>query len=813
MYSQNIKVTLRKLYREKLYAAINIIGLAIAIACCVILGLYLRSELTFDHYQVNHERIFRLEREFTTNGHSNRYAITSPVMGPMLATDFPEISAYVRLRPNLQELLIRHGDTAYYWERTFTADANIFKFFTHDIIYGDPKTALVDPNSVAVSETFARTYFGNAYPIGQTISTDTGGPRVITLVYADQPENTHLKYDVLYSYNHPSMAIPDNMTARRDNLWGGYDYTYLLMPEGFQASDFQRIQDEFYARYAAEQGRSQGASFRTWLMPLVDVHLNSADLEYDAPGGNRLYLYGFAAVAVFILLVACINYMNLATASAAKRAKEVGLHKILGAGRWLLIVQFLGESLCLAFIALVFGIVLVELALKLTPVSVLLQKPLTFNLLHEPVLVAWLAGLGLFIGISSGVYPAFYLSSILPLSALVGADRKTKSISRLREGLVLLQFVISAGVIAITLLMGLQMQYVSKMALGFNRENRVMIRLQGLALIDKVPTLRAELMKNPRILNVTTAPRVMGQDFPTFGGVAENNAGEMITVTTHNSSVDDNYLDVMGMELIAGRDFARKLLSDNGANIIVNEAMVRMMGWKEPLGKRVQTGPFNGRVIGVVRDFNFKSLHSVVEPFLLTQFVDKSRRIPAEQLPNPTRMMVLKISPEDIPQTLSFIEGKFRVFDPSHPFVYQFMDDAVNRFYQSEQRLMRLVGVFAGICIFIACLGLFGLAAFTTEQRTKEIGIRKVLGATTTQIILLLSKRILLLVLMGSVLATLLAWYAMDAWLAGFAYHTDINPLVFLSSTAIAAAVAFLTLVLQSYKTAQGNPVQALRYE
>ncbi|TAJ93229.1 MAG: ABC transporter permease [Gammaproteobacteria bacterium] len=813
MFSNYLKIILHKLYREKLYALINISGLAIAIACCVILGLYLRSELTYDRYQVNHERIFRLEREFNINGKINRYAINSTVIGPMLKEDFPEIVDYVRLRPNLQSILIRHGNNAYYWDRTFIADDNIFSFFTHDIIHGNPETALVDPGSVAVSETFARTYFGDENPMGQTISTDTGGPRTITLVFADQPENTHLKYDVLYSYNHDSVAIPDNMTARRENLWGGYDFTYLLMPEGFQAGDFKRINDAFYSRHAAEQGRAAGTSFRTWLTPLADIHLDSSDLEYDVPGGNKLYLYGFAAVAVFILLVACINYMNLATARAAKRAKEVGMHKILGAGRGQLIMQFLGESLCFTFIALLFGIVLVEIALQMTLVTTLLDKPLSLDLFREPELLAWLAGLGLLIGTLAGVYPAIYLSSMLPLSALVGSNKNAKANIRFREGLVLVQFVISVGVIACTLLMAAQMRYVSSKSLGFNKENLAMIRLQGLELIDKIPTMRNELLKNNRVLDITSAPRIMGQGFPTFGGQAENNEGEMVTITTHNSSVDDNFIDAMGLELIAGRDFSKKFLSDSGANFVVNEAVVRMMGWTEPVGKRFQSGPFTGRVIGVVKDFNFKSLHSPVEPFVLTQYVDKTRRIPAELLPNPTRMLVLKIAGENIRETLKFIEEKFAEFDPTHPFEFEFLDDTLSRLYLSEQRLMKLIGVFAGICIFIACMGLFGLAAFTTEQRTKEIGIRKVLGATTAQIIFMLSRGILILVLIGSVVASLMAWYAMDEWLAGFAYRTEINPLVFLLSATLAAAIAFITLALQSLKTARSNPVQALRYE
>jgi len=808
-----LKISIRKLQREKLYALINISGLAIAVACCVILGLYLRSELTYDRYQKNHDRIFRLEREFNVNGKISRYAIASPVMGPMLKEDYLEIQDYVRLRPNLQSILIRHGDDAYYWDRTYTADDNVFEFFTHDIIYGDPKTALVDPNSVAVSETFARTYFGDANPIGETISTDDGGPRLIKLVFADQPENTHLKYDVLYSYNHESIRIPDDMATRRNNLWGGYDFTYLLMPKGYKPSDFKRINESFYERYAAETGRAQGTSFRTWITPLTDIHLNSSDLEYDVPGGNKIYLYGFTTVALFILIVACINYMNLATARAAKRTKEVGMNKILGASRGQLITQFLGESLIYTFISLIVGVVLVELVIRMTSISTLLDKPMVFDLLREPVLFAWLAGLGLTVGIVSGIYPAFYLSSIAPLSALVGSNRKSKGTIRLRESLVLVQFVISIGVIACTLLMAAQMNYVSNKALGFNKENVVMIRLKGLNMIDKIPTMRTELLKNKGILNVTSAPRLMSQDFPTFGGIAENNDGEMVTFSSHNSSVDDNYIEVMGMQLIAGRDFSKKFLSDIGANVVVNEATVRMMGWKEPLGKRIQTGPFNGRVIGVVKDFNFKSLHSPIEPFVMTQFVDKTRRIPAEQMPNPTRMIALKISGENIKETLEFIRKKFIEFDPTHPLELEFMDDAMNKLYLSDQRLMELIGIFGAICIFIACLGLFGLAAFTTEQRTKEIGIRKVLGATTAQIILMLSRGVLILVLIGAVVASLLAWYAMAEWLAGFAYHTSINPLVFLISTLAATAVAYITLALQSYRTAGANPVEALRYE
>lgn len=807
MLSNFFRVTLRTLYKEKIYAGINIFGLSLAIACCIILGLYLWSELTYDRHHIKHKQIFRVVNEFDINNKLDTFAVTSQSLGPLLKGDFPEVRDFVRFRGAGEDRLFRHENESFYWNRVYYADENVFDIFTHDIIYGDPKTALEDPSSMAVCKSFAVKFFGDQNPIGKTIKDDSNSYK-ITLVFADLPDNSHLKYNVLFSYNY--LPDSDNATARRQRLFLVSEYTYLLMPENFDVQSFKDISDTFYDRHMADTAKTLNATWRCWIQPLADIHFHS-DVGYDEPTGNKLYVYGFTAVAIFILLVACINYMNLATARAAKRAKEVGMRKILGSGRTRLVVQFLGEAIFFSIIALVFGIVIVKLAFNLTAINDLLDKPLTLDLINEPFLLLSMLAFSLIVGLMSGIYPAFYLSSILPLSALAAGIKAGKGKIRLREILVLLQFIITVSVIACAIIMTLQIHYVANKPLGFNKENRLVITLRGADLIEKMPTIRTELFKNSSILGITTSSQMIGQTTPINVANIDNNDGVLEETSLKHMMVGDEYLKVMGMELLEGRDFTKKLLTDVGSSFVVNETMVKKMGWDEPLGKRIQLGG-GGRVIGVVKDFHFASLHSQVEPFAMHRNFDTSN-IPEQQRPQVQRFLILHISGEEIFKTLGFLEENFSGFDPRHPFKYEFLDDALNKLYLSEQRLMKLIGIFAGVCILISCLGLFGLSAFTTEQRSKEIAIRKVLGASTIQIITMLARNILLLVLGGAVIASLIAYYTMDEWLTGFAYRTDIEPWVFPMSAVLAALVAFITIALQSFKTAQSNPVDALRYE
>ena len=810
-------VALRNLSRERLYAAINIAGLSLGIACCMILGLFLRSELTYDRYNVQYRNIFRVVNEFTTAGTNDRFAATSRMLGPMLAAAYPQIKAYVRFEAagNQGGIAIHHGSDTYFWENAYYVDPAVFDVFTFDVIYGDPKTALKDSSSVAVSQSFARRYFGNANPIGESITTDDGIPLKINLVYADQPVNTHLRYDLLFSRNNPRLVDPDNQSQRRNQLWNIGDYTYLLIAPGFDTRDWARISDEFYARNMADIGKILNSHWRSWLQPLAETHLQS-DVGYDRPNGNRIYLYGCAAVALFILAVACINYMNLATARATRRARSVGIRKILGASRLSLALQFLGEAVLFALIALVLGMVIVEVTLRLTSINSLMEQQVTFNLLKEPQLMAWLVGIAVLVGILAGAYPAVYLSSWAPLSALTGRYTAGKGHARMRELLVLLQFTISAAVIAGTLLMQAQMRYIASKPLGFQKENRLVVTLRGADTIEKIPTIRTELGRNAYILGVTEAWTLPGQTTGVNLLQADNNQGVPTSVSVFNMPVATDFVAVMGMQIVRGRDFSQRLLTDTGISALVNETMVHKMGWTEPLGKRIQAGGGGGaviRVIGVVKDFNFKSLHTLIEPFAMLPVNDDLSALPQSARPSQQRLLVLNIKGEDVGRTLDYVGEVMRRADARHPFEYAFLDQQLDNLYKSEHNLTRLIGIFAGVCIFIACLGLFGLVAFTTEQRSREIGTRKVLGASALQIILLLAKRILLLVLIASVLAAVISWLAMDKWLAGFAYRTDINPLVFVLAGVLAAFVAFVTVALQSYKTASADPVNALREE
>jgi putative ABC transport system permease protein len=739
----------------------------------------------------------------------------------MLAEAHPEVQDYVRFRPAAQgdasTILLRHEDDAYYWEDVYFADDNVFEVFSHEILYGDPADALIEPRSVAVSETFARRYFGDANPIGETIASDTGQPNTITLVFRDQPDNTHMKYDALFSYNAEFLQSPQNTTQRRQVLMGVSDYTFLLMPAGYDPQEFTPLIADFFERNMAATLAGANGSWRAWLEPLPDIHLN-ADVGYDHPTGNRYYIYGFAAVGIFILVVACINYVNLATARATRRARSVGIRKILGVNRWSLIAQFIGEAVLFSLIAAVVGVVIVEVVLTFTPLELLIGTDFDLDLVGRPELLAAIVVFSVALGIAAGLYPAIYLSSWAPLTALVGENRASRGNVLFRQTLVFLQFAISISVIAATLLMAAQMRFIQNRSLGFSPENRLMITVRGVDLIEQLPAIISDLEADSRILGITTSPVIMGQIFPVNVLAFENRDGVIEQVTLSHIPVGDDFLEVMNMQLVAGRAFSQRLLTDVGASVIVNEALVRRMGWDDPLGKQAivpdgSGGISQGRVIGVVSDFNFQSLRTSVTPIAMYPFSNDFSNVSELNRPFVRRFLVLNVAGEGIGATLRMLEDKFATVDPSHPFEYRFLDDSLGELYVSEQNLMKLVGIFAGVCILIACLGLYGLSAFTTEQRTKEIGIRKVLGASSWQIILLLARNILALVLAGAILASILAWFAIDEWLAGFAYRASINPMVFVLSTVVAAVVAFLTIAAQSWRTARADPTDALRYE
>jgi putative ABC transport system permease protein len=805
---------LRALLRDKLYTLINIAGLSLAIASCVVLGLYLRGELTYDRHHLNHARIYRVVQEFRSSDRSQTFALVGAPLAPMLAEDFADVQAYVRFTPPggfnaSSDRLIRHGSDAFTWSDVYVADPNVFEVFTHDVLYGNPETALADASSAAVSRTFARKYFGDSNPLGQLITLDNGEQRTITLVFADLPPNTHLKYDVLLSYN--SLPVQTDATERIRDLFAGDHFTYLVLPERYDTKRFAAAVRSFYERHmAARAAEIHADGWNARLQPLAAVHY-SGGVEWDRPTGNRYYLYGLEAAVAFLLLIACINHMNLATASAARRAREIGTRKMLGATRAALAARFVAESLCLTLAALAIALLLVELAVPRTPIAEWLGTSAHLSVTAEPLVLAATVAFALLVGLASGAYPALYLARIPALAAMTRGDQIGGSGVKLRELLVLVQFTVTACVIACTLLMAAQMRYVASRPLGFEDRGKLVVTLRGADTIERTPAIESELLADNRIVGATSANNLPGFNSISSYMDVERNDGEMQGVFLNHMQVDENFADVLGMRMAAGRNFSRNVATDQRLGIIVNETLAREMGWSEPLGKRM--GLRGRTVIGVVRDFHFDSLHAPVEPLAMYVAPPVFPNMPAQQRPLQNRFLVLDVAARDLSGTLAFVAATLRKFDPDHPFEYRFLDEALGRQYSAEQHLMKLIGVFSSICVLVACLGLFGLATFTTARRTKEIGIRKVLGATTSQIVALLSARTLLLVVIGSALACALAYVAMARWLGAFAYRIDVSPAPFVLAAAISLAVALATVALQSLGAARARPVLSLRQD
>lgn len=823
MFKNYLKITLRNIYRQKLYALINIFGLSLGIGCCLILSLYLIGELSYDRHHENHERIYRVVNEYTFNGNANRAAFSSQALGPLLIMDNPDqIEAYTRFqRPggSAAGTVFRRGTDSYYWDDVFLVSLNVFDVFSHDVLYGNPEGALDDGLSIAVSETFASTYFGNDNPIGETLSTDTADYRV-TLVFADLPESSHMKYDVLISMNRVG-ALPEDEATLQRMLGNIGNYTYLLMDEGFEASQFDRIFDSFHTDRVEAMARQFGFedSFdaRFWAQNLADVHLDSG-LEFDLPTGNVFYIYAFAAVAIFILSIACINYVNLATARSMQRSREVGMRKVLGAQRGQLIVQFLGESLFFVLIALLLALGVVYLLIDNQLLGNLFGNQIYADGVFTPQLLGWVITLSLLVGVLSGLYPAFYLSSVAPVTALSGDSQISNSTSgRLRQALVFFQFTISIGIIASTLLMANQMRYVSSLSLGFEKENKILVPLRGADLIEAMPALRSELATNPSVLGVSTMLQIPGGQMGLIALNIESAAGVLELQSVNLMNVGEDVLPALGINLIEGRDFSQKFLTDVGQSIMVNQTLVDQMGWgNQAIGKQMKSagGPgLDGKVIGVFEDFHYAALYQEVGPLMMMSPRRDFSNANAENRALATDTMVLNVAGENLSETLSFIRELMQRFDPGHPFEFEFLDDRLEQLYSSEQNVLSLVSIFAGICIFVSCLGLFGLASFTTARRTKEIGIRKVLGASSTQVIMLLSRSIVVLILVGAVVASATSFVIVNLWLNSFAYRDAINPMVFIFAALMAIVVAVVTVAIQSYRTVSANPIIALRYE
>jgi putative ABC transport system permease protein len=804
-------VLFRNLSRETGYALINVVGLALAMACCLILVLYIRSELTYDQHNVDHERIYRVVNVFDTSGQMLRAAVTSEVLGPLFTRQYPQAGEFVRFQSTGRNVL-RSDSAELYWDDVFFADTNVFDVFTHRAIYGNLDGSLDSPSAMAVSETFARQHFGERNPVGETIRTDNSEYQ-ITAVFADLPENSHLKYSALVSRNRLASIGRGDDKLNPARLHGINLYAYIKVPQDLSGTELRTLLNEFYEREGAPHGKPDNKSIRYEVQPLADVHFVQS-WEYDQATGNIFYIYGFSAVALFILLVACINYTNLAVARATKRAREVGMRRVIGASRRQIVFQFLGESLFYSLVALVLAIVIIEATEAFTGIPQLLGKSQLLDLATEPGILLWLLVFALFVGLAAATYPALYLTSIAPLAALTSSRQSRGQGFSVAKGLLFLQFFVSVAVLSCTLLMALQMNYVASKPLGFERTARLSVDLQNMKMLQQLPVIRSELLSDPSVVGVAESSFVPGGTFSFNSLGIETRGGQLESTSVWYMQVSHDFREVMGMSMVAGRDFSDQMDTDATQAVLANETLVRNMGWETAIGKQVKHGEQAYRVVGVVRDFHFSSLHQRVEPMVMHAFDTADFTVvPPNHRDNLGRTMVIKLAPGQTREGVAHVESVMKKFDPTRPFEYRFLDDALNEMYQSEVNLMTLTGIFAGICIFVSCLGLFGLSAFTTEQRSKEIGVRKVLGASTGQIVLMLARGQMLLVAVAAVLASAVSHWVISDWLTAFSYRTDIAWWVFVAATFIVGLVAFATLALQSSRTAQANPVKALRFE
>ncbi len=783
----------RNSLKNKLYAGINVLGLAIGITCCLFIALYVQHEQSYDQFHQKKDRIYKVYRTTDRDGYQE-VGPTSPPYAEALLNDFSEeIEATVRVMP--RSGLIIAGEKAFTGDDISFVGRDFLQVFTFPLLQGDPATALSEPGSVVLTEAMAQKYFGNVDPIGKELEYENEYPLVVTGVLAAVPENSHLTFDFLTSVH--LFEKEEWFTG----WWNNNMVTYVLAKEGVTEAALEVQFPAFMEKYLGDDFERLGIRLGLTLSPLTEIYFsNTVQFDMWTKHGNRAMTYIFLVVAVFILLIACINFMNLATARAARRATEVGVRKSLGANRSDLIYQFFGESFLTAFVAMLFTIVLMTVLLPFF--NQFAEVNLTLSLDDGIAFPALLFGTVLVVGLLAGSYPALFLSAFVPAKALKGGNQIGAKGNYLRKGLVVFQFVISIVLMVAVLVVVQQMDYVQDKQLGFDKERVMLLEIDNNEIYEQRETFKDQLRQNARIAQVTTASGEPGgfHDLYTFDVQGHEEEVIMNTLFT-----DENYLETMGLTLLAGRNFSEDRQTDEAEAIIINETAARRLEWspEEALGKEV-TNPFADtiprRVVGVVEDYHFASLHNEIDPLAI-------------MLGNDERIIAIKMTPGAVKPVISLVEDTWTSMVSQHPFAFTFLDESYDQLYRSEQKQGQIFTLFAGIAVFIACLGLFGLVTFVAEQRTKEVGVRKVLGASVLQLIHLLTKDFAILVVIALVIASPIAYFVMQQWLSDFAYRITLQPMVFIVAGLAALLIALLTVSWQSARAALANPADSLRNE
>lgn len=794
------RIAIRGLKRQPGYALLNIVGLTIGVAATLFILLYLFNELRYDRYHEKHDRIYRISSDITEPDDAFRWAVTQTPLGMQLKSDYPEVEQYVRFIPN-GETRLQHGEKLFLEEDVYLADSTVTEVFSFDFLAGNEQMALLEPNSIILSKSVADRIFGSEDPMGQTLKTASDNDYKVTGIYRDFPAYSHLIPKAIIS-----ASSAEGLMNPNPGSWGGFGiYTYVLLTQGTDPASFESKLSDIIKNHVAVIFDQFDIKVKYELINLADIHLQSDFEGEPEPVGEMGFIYIFGAVAIFMLLIACINYMNLATARATKRAMEVGIRKVVGGERRQLIGQFLSESLIFSLFALVvsFGLVFLLLPLFNRAFDLELSRALLFS---APILTGAMMILVL-TGILGGSYPAFYLSGFKPIAVLKGKLSKGTGNPQLRKALVTIQFAITLFMIIGTGIIYDQMNYLRNKELGFDKEHLMTFSFQSRTDLEKYPVLRQKLLQDPKVTAVATSGSRPGQGFGKQVMSVENSEGVIDAYGVDNYSVDFDFFPTMNIEFVEGRNFSRDYGTDSTLAAIVNESMVKRMGWDNPIGKRIQfqgndTLPF-ARVIGVVKDFHQQSLYEPISPLVFR---------PRFQNPE----VLVRMNPgnaNELTGIISGIERNWNEVFPGNPFEYEFIDAAFMDLYHADQVRARIFTLFSIMMIFIACLGLLGLASFTAEQRTKEIGVRKILGAKTSNIVVLLTRNFVWLVVLASLPAFIAAWYFMNKWLDTFSYHTHLNYGLFILSMVLVLIITILTTSYHALKAAISNPVKSLRQE
>ncbi len=818
MFKNYFKITWRNLIKNKTFSSINIFGLCAGLVCCMMISVYILHETSYDKYQANADNIYQVGTTFVSNGEDHRTANTPAPVGAALQQDFPAVQQSVRLMSlfaedkTLIQYNIKSGQTKSFYEtRGFLTDSTFFRMFTYNFIEGNAANALNEPRTAVLSEEIAKKLFGSESALNKLIhiSSSTNGDNdfLVTGVFRPNDHPSHIDGKFFLSMNGGDI---ENYIKRNGASFATNNmfFTYIKLRKGADPKKIEAQFPAFIDKYAGKELASLDFKKKQFLLPLTKIHLESGVDNDITPSGSLTYLYILGSIALFTLLIACINFMNLSTARSSKRSAEVGIRKVLGAQKNSLIRQFLGESIFMSFLAFLLAILITIILLP--AFNAISGKNISVTLEKSSWLFAAFLLMSVFAGLLAGSYPAFYLSSFRPVKVLKGKFSNSLAAISLRKGLVVFQFIISVVLIIASVVIAGQMQYLRSADLGFEKDRQVIIPLRSQVAKKIGPALKADLKKLSGIEDVGESFYNPGRFNPSDNSFYKQGQTMQDGKRTRLNGVDENYLQTLNLRVVAGRLFSAEFPSDTAnRRIILNETAIKEIGFKnakDAVGKKIYT-TYNGEtndydVIGVVNDFHFEDLHLPITPFGFMRNNDGQYNY-----------MLVHAAPGNIGNLLRSIGDRWKKFNPNEPFEYSFLDQDFQRNYESEIRIASIVNYFTIIAILISCLGLFGLATFSAEQRIKEIGVRKVLGASVANIVTLLSKDFLKLVMVSIIIASPIAWFVMNKWLQDFAYRININWVVFAITTLVALFIAIATISFQAIRAAIANPVKSLRTE